>query len=289
MSEQDYDGHKDDDAVTQSLMGLFAPPPASGQTDSSSLGNNDASQMSEKSQLKSRVGKLNEKADETEIFAEEVAGEVTNATEATEQVSDDKDDSERRDTLVSSNKVKRDAAAASASFQSLFEPPRSPSTSNTARKNSASSSFQSLFEPPRSPRSDSFASGEDTPLLSSSSSFGSDTVTPKVRQGNRKASPSSSSLESSKLQDSFYPIYTQPLPPIEELNQPPPPVSIPTAKEMLGACQNTMNMVLAESINPSTWIGSAMFVRVNERYLCYNQCDEMPHTFFSSFITMCFV
>mmetsp|Transcript_5493 Transcript_5493/g.11249 ORF Transcript_5493/g.11249 Transcript_5493/m.11249 type:complete len:1101 (-) Transcript_5493:2-3304(-) len=216
-------GPRSDDEVTASLIGLFAPPPS------------DTTRSTSTEKVVHAVG--GEQADEANGDTAEKVQE-NNASKESEPCQEP-------------DMAKQSSGAAKASsLQSLFGDPSSDGDKFT---DSGPSSFQTLFEDPR------YDVDENSPLLSSSS-FGSETLTPKVTTGNRKSIQSGSS-EPARQQEVFQAMYSQPLAPIEESERHrPPPIVIPSTKEITDSCGSTMRLIFNECTKSSTWIGSAMFL-----------------------------
>lgn len=203
------DGPQNDDDVTTSLMGLFAPPPPV-------LSSTD----------------------------EDPAPNV-----------DDQQDDVTMEQQPQKNPVASvDSAAADNATQEATATEAAPA------KESGATTFQSLFEPPRSPRARHERSeSENTPLLSSTGSFGNDTPTPKITQVSRKGTPPGAAARTKEATTFMPSYYSKPLPIIEESDKnPATKAQLPSVKETVDACKTTMRVIIEESSKTSTWIGAVL-------------------------------
>ena len=171
------------------------------------------------------------------------------------------DDSGLRRTMVSSNRSNRDIATDAVSS--------SVSATSALGNPQQNQSFTTLFEP--SPLHESSNTDEASPLLSSSSSmyssssFGNDTETPKVRQGSRKSSLQPQAVDSPRTSETLFQMYSKPLPPIEESERR-SSSHMPSLRDVKDKFHKVLRIVMTEISKPSTWIGSFMCLLFHNVY-----------------------
>lgn len=204
----------DSDQGTSSLINLFAPPP-------SSTTQGEATSTDEQS-------RFSQSAPSADI------------------------EEDLRKTVVASNRVKRDAAAAAGAGEITASEEVAPATS-----------FASQYEPSLPPAN----VYETTPLLSSS--FGNDTVTPRLGVGQRKTVLTAGSDALSmgltpprptNTEPLFQSMYSKPLPAIEEASDKRQSftITLPSVNYVRNELRKIVRAIVSEMANPSTWIGAIM-------------------------------
>lgn len=273
-------GPQNDEEVTETLMGLFAPPPAPKQEEEleKSIAGADANDASKETPKKS-----NDDATKDD-FATKKKAEANNTSF---QILDDEPAPWRPGSRsnINNNDVKNDNNVSSAAKNS----------SSSMEYSSSSVMGGALFEPPSSSTLPQMS--ENTPLLASSSTmFGNDTTTPKIMSGNRKRvnnnnnnDGSSNNKNNNKTNSTTATTATTTRPSLLETAVTPsrqsliyPQQSLPSIQEsgdkrhantntarsssrsktvdIWKTCKNTASMIWSEITKPSTWIGSFMFL-----------------------------
>jgi hypothetical protein len=219
--------------------------------------------------------------------SEETTTEQSHANQTAPSVSDGGEEDLRR-TFVVSNRVKHDSAAATAAAKS------GESTASSNDNFGHETTFSSLFEP--SPPTNAY---ETTPLLSSS--FGNDTVTPKVTTGQRKSSLTKGSqalsvgLTPVRLANTselpFQSMYSKPLPPIEEASDKKQLSSLvlPSMNFIRSEIRKIARVIVLEMASPSTWIGGTDEVEMVCKGLSQHvdSHSAFPRSFHVSFVSYC--